>query len=206
MRNYNTLAKKQLVIKTAQALEAKGYKVFMVDKRKNALDTIKDIIPSGASVMNGSSVTLQSIGFLDYLKSNRHNWVNLHAKITAENNPAKRLNLRKRGAFSDYYLGSAHALLENGEFIIASNSGSQLPHIVYTSSNLIFVVSTKKIVSDLAVGFQRLEEYVIPLENKRMHDLYGMGTKSNKILIFKGEKQKSGRKITFILVNENLGF
>ncbi|OGG19279.1 hypothetical protein A3D78_01250 [Candidatus Gottesmanbacteria bacterium RIFCSPHIGHO2_02_FULL_39_14] len=204
--DFDKLASYKSVAATAKALSAKGYLVDIVDNINQALEKIKEIIPPGASVMNGSSRTLEQIGFVDFLKSGKHSWNNLHGKIFAEKDASRQSHLRKTATLSDYYLGSVHALVKNGEFVIASNTGSQLPNIVYSSTNLVFVVSTKKIVGTLDQAFRRLENYVIPLEDAHMKDLYGMGTTLNKLLIFKGEPQFLGRKIRFILVNEALGF
>lgn len=204
--NYNRLASDATVEKVAKALEEKGYEVQVVKNANDALAKIKKIIPQGASVMNGSSVTLEQIGYLDYLASGKHKWVDLHAKVNAENDKEKRAKLMREASLSDYYLVSVHALAETGEFVIASNTGSQLPHIVFTSPNLIFVVSTKKIVPTLDAAMERLEEYVVPLEDKQMLEKYNVGTHLNKIVIFKGENPMIGRKIRFILVKEKLGF
>ncbi len=204
--NFNSLPNEQTVNKTAMALKAKQYNVFVVKDEKEALATIKKIIPSGESVMNGASVTLEQIGFVDYLKSGKHGWVNFHEMILAEKDPAKQAELRKKSVLSDYYLGSVHALIENGEFVIASNTGSQLPHIVFTSQNLVFVVSTKKIVATLADAMKRLEEHVVPLEDKHMMSKYGVGTSLNKVVIFKNENPMMQRKINIILVEKDLGF
>ncbi len=203
---YETLATKATADKTGQALLAKGIDVFVLANKAEALSKIKELIPQGASVMNGASRTLEQIGFVDYLKNGRHGWNNLHAAIVAETDKAKQSLLRKQALLSDYYLGSVHALVENGEFLIGSNTGSQLPHIVFSSPNLIFVVSTKKIVPTLAEAFKRLEEHVVPQENESMMKKYGVGTNLNKVLIFKGENKMLGRKIRIILVSENLGF
>lgn len=203
---YDTPASQKIVKKTVAALVSKGYEATVVKQGRQALEKIKEIIPRGASVMNGSSKTLQQIGYIEYLKSGQHGWNNLHEKILAEKDPTKQAQLRKQSVLADYYLGSVHALLENGEFIVASNTGSQLPHIVFTSPNLIFVVSTKKIVPDFAQAIERLEKHVVPLENQNMMEKYGTGTKLNKMVVFKGENPRLGRKIRMILVEEDLGF
>ncbi len=203
---FNELANNQTVSETAHALQEKGYEVFMVNNGIEALEKIKVIIPEGMPVMNGSSVTLEQIGYIDYLKSDKHKWNDLHAKVTSEPDKDKRSILRKQSSLSDYYLGSVHALTETGDFIVASNTGSQLPHLAFTSQNLVLVVSTKKIVKTLDEGLKRLKEYVVPLEDKHMQDLYKQHTALNKILISNGEAPMIGRKITFILVEENLGF
>lgn len=195
-----------IVDETIKALRTKGYKAWLVKNKEEALKKIKEVIPAGVSVMNGSSTTLQEIGYIDYLKSGLHLWKNWHEKILMEKDQEKQNVLRQEATMADYYLGSVHALIKNGEFVVASNTGSQLPHIVYTSPNLIFVVSAKKIVVNLEEAFQRTEKVVVPLEDERLRRLYGVNTQLNKMLIFKGENQNLGRKVNFILVEEDLGF
>jgi L-lactate utilization protein LutC len=206
MTNFSNLANQSSLEKTRTSLIQKGYDVAVFSQKADALEKIKTLIPSGASVMNGSSTTLAQIGYLKYLKEGKHSWVDLHAKITAENEEAKRQQLRKESVLSDYYLGSVHALSESGEMIIASNTGSQLPHLVFTSPNIILVISTKKIVPDVNTALQRVEEYVVPLEEKRMQEAMNAHTALNKILIFKNEAAFMGRKIHILLVEEDLGF
>ena len=204
--DYSKLASPDSIKKTVDSLNSKGIKTFLLDNKNEALEKIKTIIPQEASVMNGASVTLDQIGFTDYLKSREHPWKNLHQGVLEEKDSQKQNQKRKEATISDYYLGSVHALTEEGDFVIASNTGSQLPSIVFNSSNLIFVISTKKIVSDLDDAMNRIKEYIIPLEDKRMMDTYGIGTALNKILIFKNENPMSNRNIFIILVKEDLGF
>jgi len=204
--DYEKLATKEIVAKTAKALLANGTETFVAENGADALAKIKELIPKGASVLNGASRTLEQIGFVEYFKSGRHGWNNLHAAIIAEKDRAKQMALRKQATLADYYLGSVQALAETGEFVIASNTGSQLPHIVFTSPNLIFVVSTKKIVPSLVDAMQRLEEHVVPLEDKNIMAKFNMHTMLSKIVIFKRENPMLGRKVRMILANKNLGF
>jgi L-lactate utilization protein LutB len=203
---YDEIPSNDSINKTADALRANGIEPFVVKNGAEALAKIKELIPAGASVMNGASRTLEQIGFVEYLKSGKHGWNNLHESIITEKDRAKQTILRKQATLSDYYLGSVHALAQTGEFLVASNTGSQLPHIVFTSPNLIFVVSVKKIVPTLADGMKRLEEYVVPLEDKNIMAKYNIHTMLSKIVVFKRENPMMGRKVNLILVNENLGF
>ncbi|KAF9345309.1 hypothetical protein BGX26_003294, partial [Mortierella sp. AD094] len=50
------------------ALEANGFKVHLVNSRGEAFETLKGLIPAGASVNNAHSTTLEEIGFITYLK------------------------------------------------------------------------------------------------------------------------------------------
>jgi len=204
--DYTKLASEGSVEKTADALKARGFTPVIVENAKEAFETIKKLIPEGASVMNGSSVTLEQIGFVDHLKAGEHGWHNLHEAVLKEDDEEKRAHLRKHSVVSDYYLGSVHAVTEEGELLIASNTGSQLPHLAYTSPNLILVVGAQKIVPDLATAFERLKKHVIPLEDEHMKELYGSGTQHNKTTVLHGESSMMKRDATVILVKEKLGF
>jgi L-lactate utilization protein LutC len=203
---YDEPASEKSIQKTIRALTEKEYEAVVVDDEKSALEKIKITIPKGSSVMNGASVTLEQIGYTEYLKTADHGWDNLHAKVNQENDRAKRSLLRKQASLSDYYLGSVSALTETGEYIHGSNTGTQLPHIASTSAHLIFVVGTQKIVPDVTAGLDRLRTYILPLEEIHMRTLHGVGTNLNKILITSGEMKLLGRTILFILVKKKLGF
>lgn len=204
--NYETLATKEKVDKTIEALAARGIKGLFVNNRAEALEKVKSLIPKEASVMNGASRTLEEIGFVDYLKSGAHGWKNLHVEILAEKDPAKQVELRKEAVLSDFYLGSAHAIAETGQIVIASNSSSQLPHIVYTSPNLIFVVGLQKLTPNLDAALVRVREYVLLLEDKRMKDVGMGGSAISKLLIIEREPPFMNRNVNVIFVNEKLGF
>ena len=156
--------------------------------------------------MNGASESLREIGFIDYLRGGSHPWKNLHEEILAEEDPAKQSQLRRKAVVSDYYLGSAHAITESGELLVTSNSGSQLPHLAFTSPNLVLVVGANKIVPSLADAFERVEKHVIPLEDERMKKAYGFGTLWAKTLILHRENPALGRNVHVIIVGEELGF
>ncbi len=204
--DYTTLQPKESVLKTIEALKARGLEGVVVNSKEEALSKIKELIPAGASVMNGSSRTLEEIGFVDYLKSGDHPWKNLHEEILKEKDPTRQAELRRLSVLSDYYLGSVHAVAETGQLVIASNSGSQLPHIVFTSPNLIFVVGTHKIAPNLDEAIKRVREYVLPLEDQRMKSVGMGGSFVSKLLIFEKEQPFMNRKVHLIFVNEKLGF
>lgn len=205
--DYNTLATEEVLTNTVAALKENNFEPIVVATKEEALAKIKELIPQGASVMNGSSRTLEQIGFVEYLKAGEHGWNNLHSAVLAETDPAKQLQLRRQALLADYYLGSVHALTQTGEMIIASNTGSQLPHIVYSSPNVIFVVGAQKIVPTVTDGQARLREHVVPLEDVNMQQKYKVHTALNKEFIYHKENIAfTGRAIKVIVVKETLGF
>ncbi len=203
---YDQLATKERVASAIAALSERGFSASVVQDKGAALEAVKAMIPLGASVMNGSSRTLDEIGFVSYLKEGAHGWNNLHEAILKETDPKKQGELRAHSVVSDFYLGSAHAISETGEIVVASNSGSQLPHLAFTSQNVILVVSTKKLTATLSDALTRLEEHVVPLEDKRAKDIGWGGTMHAKTLILHRENAKMGRKVHVLFVEESLGF
>ncbi len=203
---YDKVANISSINKAKGALEKRGFEVFVLKNKTEALLKIKDIIPKGASVNNGSSTTLTEIGFIDYLKSNKHSWNNLHALVVEEKDSNKQAELRKHAMFADYYLGSVHSLAETGEIVIASASGSQLVPIVYGSRNLIFVVGAQKITKSYEDAMNRLRNHVVALEDIRMKNVGMGGTTLSKILTIENEPVFMGRSVKIIIVQEKLGF
>lgn len=204
--NYTTIPKDEIIEKTITALGERHVSASVVANRTEALQKIRELIPDGVTVMNGASRTLEEVGYLELLKSGNHPWVNPKDAILAEKDPVKQALLRKQSVISDFYIGSVHALSEDGEVVIASNSGSQLPHIVFTSTNVVFVVGAQKIMPTLGDAIKRLEEHVVPLEDARMKGVGYPGTFQSKTLIFRGESPMMGRKFHLIFVKEALGF
>jgi L-lactate utilization protein LutB len=202
---FDTLASKEAVEKTIKDLKPRGINAEFVNTKEDALKRITKLISAGKEVMTGSSTTLDQIGFTDMLKSGKHPWKNLKEAILSEKNVAKQTELRKKSVSSEYFLASLHAVVETGEILIASATGSQMPSDIYSSDNVIWVAGTQKIVPTLEEAFKRLNEYVVPLEDKRMKSIGFSGTTIGKVLLFEREINEN-RKITLIFVNEKLGF
>jgi L-lactate utilization protein LutC len=205
---YNILPTPDRLQRTIDAIRKRGVTVMLVENKDIALAQLLALIPVGASVMTGSSVTLKQIGFEELLISGKHPWHNLKDDILAEKNPAWQSALRKQATLADYFLGSVHAIAETGEIVIASATGSQLPAYVYSSPNVLWVTGAQKITPNLETALSRVRDYALPLEDQRLKQLFGkeMVGSIGKLLIFERESPLLHRKVNLILVNEVLGF
>ncbi len=202
---FDTLAPKETVEKTMKALKPRGINAEFVNKKEDAFNRLKKLIPAGVEVMTGGSTTLDQIGFTNLLKSGKHPWKNLKDEILAEKDPAKQMELRKKSVTSEYMIGSVHAVVETGEVLVVNATGSSIPAYAFSSDNVIWIVGTQKIVPTIEEGFKRLREYCFPLEDKRMKSIGYSGSALGKFLLFERETNEN-RKITLIFVNEKLGF
>ena len=187
-----------------EAIKSRGINVIVVENKKKALEKIKELIPRGAEVSNGSSTTLNEIGFIDYLKSGRHGWKNLHEEILKEKDVAKQMDLRRKLVTSEYFLGSVNAIAKTGELVACDASGSRVTAYPFAAKYLILVAGLQKITSSLDEAIKRIREYVYPLEDKRAKEAYGMNSTTGKWVII--EREIISNRTTLILVKERLGF
>lgn len=206
--DYLNLPSPERIQTTIEAVIARGITVTFVETKEDALANIYELIPTAASVMTGASVTLQQIGLEAALKVGDHPWWNMKSEIVLEKDPVKQAVLRKQATLAEYYLGSVHAIAETGEILIASATGSQLAPYAFSSNHVIWVAGAQKIVPTLEDAFRRLREYVQPLEDRRLKQVFGPEARGvvGKILVFERESPMLKRSLHLILVNEVLGF
>jgi hypothetical protein len=204
---FDTLASAEQIAATVEALKGRGITAEVVETGKEALARLHFMIPAGASLSTGASLTLKEIGFEALLQSGDHPWRNLKGEYLAEKDPARQTLLRRQSVLADYYLGSVHAVAQTGEVVMASMTGSQISPYAYAAKNVIWTVGTQKITSSLEEAIRRIREYVYPHENQRMLDSSGgkMGSMIGKLLIFEREAPFLNRKIMLLFVRERLG-
>ncbi len=202
-QKFATLASDEQIERTAKALEANGIHVVIAENGEEAKRIFFELIPDGAEVFLGASVTLETLGIKDVIdKSGRYEAV--RPKMFALNRDTQGREIRKLGGAPDYTAGSVHAVTEDGQVLIASNTGSQLGPYASSAGKVIWVVGAQKLVKDLDEGMRRIYEYDLPLETEHMRQLYNAGTGVNKVLIVNHEIRPN--RITMIIVKEELGF
>jgi hypothetical protein len=188
--------------KAVKSLEEHGFKVKIVDSLDEAKQAVENLIPKGVEVFTATSRTLEKAGLSDELNSDKY--TSVRDKFMAlYGQPDKAVEMKRIGSGADYAVGSVHAVTQDGQVIVASASGSQLPNYAYGASNVIWVVGSQKIVKDLNEGLERIEDYTFHLENERAQAAYGSGSSINKLLIYRNEP--AGR-VTIVLVKEPVGF
>lgn len=185
------------------AIRDRGITVAVAEDAGQALELVKGMIPAGAEVMNGSSTTLIEIGFIDYLEKGQHGWKNLHQRVFAENDQAKRADLRRKAQTADYFLASVNAIAGSGELVACDQGGSRVGAFPFAAKNLILVSGVNKIVPTLDDAFERIRLFALPLEDARMKKLYNTGSSLGKFVII--AKERPGRT-TLVLVKERLGY
>jgi hypothetical protein len=202
-QGFVKLASDEQIERAAKALEANGIHAIIAENGKEAKRIFFELVPEGSEVFLGASVTLETLGIKDEVdQSGRYDA--LRPKMFKMDRATQGREIRKLVGAPDYAVGSVHAVTEEGQVMIASNTGSQLGPYASGAGKVIWIVGAQKIVKDLEEGFRRIYEYDLPLETEHMRQLYNAPTGVNKILIVNREIPPN--RMTMIMVKEQLGF
>jgi hypothetical protein len=188
--------------RTATALRNRGFEVEVVADGAAAADFVLSRIAIGSEVHSGASATLEAIGVTETLERSG-DYLPLRPRLWAMDRKTQADQIRKLGAAPDVFVNSANAVTEDGSIVLASYSGFQLGPIVSGAGHVYLVIGAQKVVPDLATALDRIESYVLPLEDVRVQEAYGIRSSLNKIVILKGDLP--GR-VTVVLVEQPLGF
>jgi hypothetical protein len=190
--------------RTAEALLAKGYDVHIADDLAAARRFVLSLLPEGAEVGQGASVTLDELGVTAEIEgSGRYDAIRPKTRAMDRTTAEGLRQMRRVGGTPDYWLNSAQAVTEDGRIVVASNTGSQLGPIAFGAGNVIFAIGVHKIVPDLETAMRRIEEFSVPHENARMQALYGVDTQLNKVLIVNKEFRPG--RFAVVLIREAVG-
>jgi L-lactate utilization protein LutB len=203
-KKWNTLPPPEIVKNTAESLEARGIRVLLAENGDEALDLLKNLIPPGSEVMNGSSTTLIEIGYQDLLESGKSLWRDLRAEVISENNHEKRAELRRKAVGAEYFLSGANAIAQTGEIVACDATGSRVGAWPFAAKYLILVAGINKIVPFLPDAVMRVWEYAYKLEDARARRALGSPSTIGKCVILARESIPG--RVTLILVREALGY
>ena len=202
--NFDDVADETSIRQVARILsERTNVEVSIFDDDSKGLEGLKKMIPAGCDVYTGPSETLNQIGFTQHVReSGEYN--DLRARVLSEPDYDKRRDIRSEVSIADFFVASVHAIVETGEVVIASGSGSQLAGYAAGARNVIWVAGSNKIVPNMDIAMRRVREHSLPLEDARMKNTGAPGSAIGKILIV--ERESVDNRIRLVLIRQSLGF
>lgn len=153
------------VDRTSKALESNGFDSQFVSDTQSAVKAIMDMIPDGATVGIGGSMTLSQIGFFEAAGGRRMNLLNPFAQgITPEER-----NAVTRQIFScDYFLCSTNAITEEGHLYNVDATGNRVGAMFFGPGKTIIVCGINKIVRDMEEARKRVWNAAAPMNARRL--------------------------------------
>lgn len=199
----------ELIPTVAAALEKRGFTVRRAATKEEAARIVLSLIPAGASVGAGGSMTIRELGLAEPLQAAGHpvHWHWLGEGPAAF--PAARA--------ADVYLCSANAVTRDGQLVNIDGTGNRVAAMIHGPKQVIAVVGANKLVDGgYPAALARIKRDACPPNARRLGLPFPCGTTGrcdpsacnggmcNVITI--QEHPTGKRPYTVVLVDEALGY
>ena len=199
----------QILVKN---LKSRHFDAYYCASRQEALEKALALIPKGATIGWGGSVTAKEIGLMDAVRSGDYRPYDRDNAATLE----ERTKLMKQSLLADVFITGANALSLDGQMVNVDGNGNRLGGIVYGPDSVLVIVGMNKVTATLEDAVTRARTVAAPMNKQRFPaqtpcevtgvcaDCKSEGCICNQILITR-HCRPAGR-IKFIIVGEDLGF
>ena len=200
-----------LMANALYALTRKGFPVHHAKTLEDARSIVLSMIPEGASVGFGGSVTLRDMDLYEQLKKMGRNphwhWQNDEPKP----------EVFALAASADVYLTSANAITADGCLVNIDGTGNRVGAMIAGPKEVIVVAGANKLVDGgVPQAIARIKAVACPQNARRLglQTPCGLTGKCDAAACEKGmcnvtsviERPVGGHKITIILVDEEAGY
>lgn len=127
-----------LMTTVSAALTRRGFTVHHAATKEEAAQLVLSLIPAGASVGAGGSMTIREMGLAEALQARGHE---VHWHWLAEGPAAFPT---ARGA--DVYLASANAVTRDGQLVNIDGTGNRVAALIHGPKMVIAVIGANKLV------------------------------------------------------------
>jgi hypothetical protein len=148
-----------------QALKKNNFDAQYFPKAAEALEALWKMIPEGATVGVGGSLTLNQIGFQEAIQKRPVKFLNPMAKGLS---PEEGARIRREIFFADFFVGSSNAVTEDGKLYNIDATGNRVAPMIFGPKKVVLLCGINKIVKDLAEAHKRVQEWVAPMNVKRL--------------------------------------
>lgn len=148
------------------ALENNNMQPFYAESKSDALKIAAGLIPKGATVASGGSVTLVECGILRLVRGGEYNYLDRYAPGL---DAAGREEIFRKSNSADWYLSGTNAITQGGVLYNVDGNSNRVSALAYGPKNVLIVVGRNKLVKDLDAAVRRVREYAAPLNAKRLN-------------------------------------
>lgn len=212
MNSIKTL--NELKIKhTMEVLERNNFSTHFFQTKEELYIFLKSYMKKDGVIAFGGSKTLEQIGILDFLRTERYNVLDRGKEGLSREEIEK---IFRDSFFADYYFSSANAITEDGIIYNVDGNGNRVAAITFGPKHVFIIVGVNKIVKNLDMAIKRNESIAAPANAIRLNKKTPC-TKIGNCVECKSEDricssysfikhQKNKDRIHIIFLNENLGF
>lgn len=156
-----------LMLKTAgdlaAALSARGFVAHVARDEAEALGTLLELIPEGATVGFGGSMTLEAIGAVEAVRAGPYDMIDRYRTGSWDETMAA----YRRALGADVFVTGVNAITRAGELVCIDSSGNRAAALIFGPARVVVVAGVNKAVEGLDEAFARLRR-IAPLNCRRL--------------------------------------
>lgn len=140
------------------------FDAIYAESSEAAKATVEKMLPEGAKIAVGGSVTLNETGILaDVIRDPKYNFIDRYNAGSYEN----MLELYREGLTSDVFVTSVNAVTKKGQLVCIDCTGNRVSSLIFGPKKVIVVVGVNKIVDTLEDAIERCRK-IAPLNARRI--------------------------------------
>jgi len=200
----------QSVISSLKKNNMAGY---FVNGKNELINLLNQLIPQGAMVGCGDSVTLEQMGVFDFLRNGNYSFNDkFEPGLSSED---KRALYIKNFSANTFITGTS-AVTADGKIFNIDGNGSRVAPMIYGPEQVIIVIGKNKIVENVDAAIGRTRQIAAPLDAKRLKkdtpctklgkciDCNHKERICNDFVLITGQFVED--RIKVVIVNETLGY
>ncbi len=215
-------------LKAVENLQKRKMNAQYAPDKKAALEMVMNLIPPGAVVARGDSISLDQIDLLNAIMQRNRNVLIDPFKCDDQGHWApepERLRMFRETFSADIFITGSNAITLDGKIVNIDGAGNRVAAMIFGPSKVILVAGVNKIVKDVDEALQRIHELAAPVNARRhylKHHAEGLaslpcvktGTCAecrhewkicNYTVIIDGAMPQHHGRINVVLVGEELG-
>lgn len=197
--------------RTMDALRANNMEAYYVKTAAEVRAFVEQLVPAGATVSNGGSVSLAETGVMELLAGGRYHYLD-RSKAQGDELAA----LYRQVFSADWYFASANAVTEAGEIYNVDGNANRVAAITFGPKNVLLVVGCNKLVKDMPTAEERVCQIAAPANTARLgcktpcavtgkcEDCHSPGRICCTAVVHRYQREQG--RIKVLLVGEPLGF
>lgn len=153
----------RLANKLIKNLERRHYEAYFCNTREEAVEKVTELIPDGASLAWGGSMTIRDMGLTARLKSGNYKVYDRDDVTTQED----KVRMYRKAFECDYYISSVNAISEDGVIVNIDGNGNRVAAITWGPERVILVVGINKVCQDVDAAIKRARSEAAPVNMAR---------------------------------------
>jgi hypothetical protein len=142
-----------------KSLKANNFKVEYVEKAKDAIPVILNMIPVDASIEMAGSISVAELGLLDLLRQRGNRGLEFPK-------PGENFFEEMRKNRKDILLASTNAVTLDGKLVNIDGMGNRVACMFFGVKQVILLVGANKIVRDVEEALDRVQKTIAPYHAK----------------------------------------